>query len=304
MRVKTTVSLDNYFYSEVSDAQFDEMKLSFKKQDQQEYFVSELSGSIYFHGEKYDYINGKPFDNKFLVRVISTWEYKPSDPNPINRIFFGYFTKADCEFDYDKKEIKVKPHGINPEDKINALKNKKFDLFSDLTPVDVYIEKGAILQLYTANSSKVTSVTQDGQIYEQEVTPEPSSGTLSSRERFYQLKEVEYVEFNSKVYLGEGDEFINQDDPLNLLYIRIVNNIVGWYNTGGLIYNIGTDVAYADDKDFKTIGSPSPGVAIFYRQRVRARFLVRTGTFNNLNVYIHFCYSSAWKEIVLWACHT
>lgn len=126
-----------------------------------------LNIELIFQRADYDLIHGAAFQQKFIINMSGdhTWQ--------------GIFYKTDCDFDEDRKTIRVQPE---PNDRYKAILeglDKEFDLIKlepELSTIS-YV-KQPLFQVYLAGSEKITNHL-GGLYWEQEIDGAPISYLMS-----------------------------------------------------------------------------------------------------------------------------
>lgn len=132
----------------------DDLALEWKLESGQMFFRSELSGSIDFIRDDYEYIMSKQFGIWFHVMINirdgnGGWQ----------TYWYGRFTITDCKIDVDNKKITVKPEVEDKYSDILAGMDNEYDLIK-LAPAitRLQVHKRPAFQIFDTASETVTTV--------------------------------------------------------------------------------------------------------------------------------------------------
>lgn len=148
------------------------------------FYTQSLSGQLSFKGADYDYIMSMPFNTQFDVNIYLNG----------NLYFSGYFTRTDCDENYDDKVVVVGLTANNSYDDIVNNLDKEYNII-ELLPVlqRVQINRRPIIQFYVTNSNVLTCFL-GGNSWEQTVnSPVSSHSALIDTYRFGRIIEISEV---------------------------------------------------------------------------------------------------------------
>lgn len=131
----------------------------------QKFFRTTLEGELKFYGADYTLIKNSPLFTEFIFTV----EKKKEDSWEL--YYEGSFSKTDCQFNADKKEVKIKLSAKDAYSKAIDNYSSEYNL-SDLAPAltPVTISKRPILQVYTYEDNVINNFLPSGETWEQEVS--------------------------------------------------------------------------------------------------------------------------------------
>ena len=131
----------------------------------QKFFRTTLEGELKFYGADYALIKNSPLFTEFIFTV----EKKKEDSWEL--YYEGSFSKTDCQFNADKREVKIKLSAKDVYSKAIDNYSNEYNL-SELAPAltPVTISKRPILQVYTYEDNVINNFLPSGETWEQEVS--------------------------------------------------------------------------------------------------------------------------------------
>lgn len=222
--------------------------ITVSKSNKEQFFRRELSGNVTFFGSDFMKIINTPVDNRIrfdIVRVnpdgSTATEYK------------GYFTKADCEIDFDNSYLTAK---MSPYDEYedflyySDMEHNLVDICPEMYDVSYY--RKSFMQLYVAGSDHVTCVMGDN-VWEQKCSSVTDRAELSGygfafingNVNDYVLGRFISAEVTGQkdtstyqgVYSSDGaDSIWNNSKSFYLYYNRVNNTVELKYANGGVIF--------------------------------------------------------------------
>lgn len=216
MLIKYRFSINGHYVNPVYK---DDLSKDYALEPQQRFYRAELSGSLRFMREDFDWIMSQPFQTEYIVLV------EKSSDGGITWVdyFTGIFFQADCQIDLDIKKIEVKLDTKDQYNEVLAGLEKEYDLLK-LAPAKTFlaIQKRPLIQLYIPGSQRI-SCFMGGNSWEQDVIePVTDTNILTQNYHFHLIST-----FYKFVVLGDG----TVDGSQNYLlgdYIRKT----GTYNWG------------------------------------------------------------------------
>lgn len=177
----------------------------YEKESGQKLFREKLEGEIKLYGADYFLVKNSSIfaEHSFLIQ-------KQSSEGLYEDYFTGFFNKADCEFDFDKRICKLK---LTPKDKYSSIidnysnEYNLVDLAPALTPV--MISKRPVLQVYVLEDNIINNFLPNGVTWELEVDTSKSIIELFEDDHFaLESRHIEVVintggAFDG-VYAGKG----------------------------------------------------------------------------------------------------
>lgn len=165
MLIKYRFSINGH---QVSPTYKDGLSKDYALEPQQRFYRAELSGSLKFMKEDFDWIMNQDFDTEYIVLL------EKSNDGGITwgNYYTGVFFQADCQIDLDLKKIEVKLDTKDQYNEVLAGLEKEYDLIK-LAPAktSLKLDKRPLIQLYIPGDS-VVSCFLGGNSWEQEVYEE------------------------------------------------------------------------------------------------------------------------------------
>lgn len=155
-----------------------------EKESGQMFFRENLSSSLTFVREDYDFLEGEAFSTKFVLLIEA---FTLPDGYYWDPFWTGYFYKTDCKWDADNRKVTVTPMVQDAYNTILAGLDKEYDLAKmSIAKVNLTVTKRPLLQLYVPGDS-VVSCFLSGSMWEQDVVAaETDTGVLTGTYFFSQ----------------------------------------------------------------------------------------------------------------------
>jgi hypothetical protein len=181
----------------------DDLALEWKLESGQMFFRSELSGSIDFIRDDYEYIMSKQFGIWFHVMInirdgIGGWQ----------TYWYGRFTITDCKIDVDNKKITVKPEVEDQYIDILAGMDNEYDLIK-LAPAitRLQVHKRPAFQIFDTASEKVTTVLGNISFEQEASLPSESVAQFLRKEcHFFAMRESTEIQITNPPF-GQEAQF-------------------------------------------------------------------------------------------------
>ena len=196
----------------------------YEKENNQLFFREKLEGEIKLFGADYLLVKNSSLyqEHAFLIQKENNGSYED--------YFIGTFTKADCEFDLDKRMCKL---SLSPKDSYSAIMDNYdneynlVDLAPALTPVT--ISKRPILQVYVLEDTIINNFLPNGVTWE--TTVDADVDLIDLYEKYHFGLESRHVEIriaaNNKfegIYTGKNWMGAVLTSPTNSKY-KIVGTV-------------------------------------------------------------------------------
>lgn len=158
----------------VSPIYKDDLAKEYSLEPQQRFYRAELSGTLKFMKDDFDWIMSQPFDTEYVVLLEKSNDGGLTWTN----YYTGVFFQTDCTIDLDIKKIEVKLNTKDQYNEVLAGLEKEYDLLK-LAPAKtpLSIDKRPLIQLYIPGDS-VVSCFLGGNSWEQDVY-EPITNTAA-----------------------------------------------------------------------------------------------------------------------------
>lgn len=196
----------------------------YEKENNQQLFREKLEGEIKLYGDDYFLIKDSSIfaEHTFKVQI-------KNKAGIFEDYYTGFFSKTDCEFDYDKRICKLK---ITPKDSYTDILNNYSneynlaDLAPALTPVN--IAKRPILQVYALDDNIISNFLPSGTTWETEVDTGKSLTELYEKGFDIESKHIEVTiatggAFDG-IYTGSSWVYSTLMSPTNMNY-KIVGTV-------------------------------------------------------------------------------
>ena len=121
-------------------------------QTNEEFYREKLSGKLTFIASDFDFINGQPFDYKFLLTMFISYDAGQTWA----QYWRGQFWKTNCTFNTNDKTVTLTPETIDRYTEVLAGMEKEFDLI-ELAPaiVPVNLDKRPMIQVYVPGQTVI-----------------------------------------------------------------------------------------------------------------------------------------------------
>ncbi len=164
----------------VSPIYKDDLAKEYSLEPQQRFYRAELSGTLKFMKDDFDWIMSQPFDTEYVVLLEKSNDGGLTWTN----YYTGVFFQTDCTIDLDIKKIEVKLNTKDQYNEVLAGLEKEYDLLK-LAPAKtpLTIQKRPLIQLYIPGDS-VISCFLGGNSWEQDVY-EPVTDTNALVNTYY-----------------------------------------------------------------------------------------------------------------------
>lgn len=199
----------------------------YEKENGQKLFREKLEGEVKIYGADYLLVKDSSIftEHTFLMQ-------KKNANGVYENYFTGVFNKTDCEFDFDKRECKLK---VSPKDQYSKVMDNYDNEYNlaDLAPAltAVTVSKRPILQVYVLEDNVINNFLPSGATWETEVDLDKGLAELSEKGHF--TVESRHIEVA-----------INTGGPYDGVYAG-----KGW--SGAILYSA--------NSDYIIIGSVTPG---------------------------------------------
>jgi hypothetical protein len=131
---------------------YDQPKRTVKMVDGEAFHREEWDIELFFQRADYTLIYERELETEFIIKAYDD-QTPGADP-----VWYGRFTRIDCEIDEDNETIKVKPKTLDRYEDILTSLDKEFDLIAlepEITPVDV--ARQPLIQVNLNNSQIVSN---------------------------------------------------------------------------------------------------------------------------------------------------
>lgn len=169
----------------------DDLSIEHKRDSNQMFYRAELSSSLVFLNEDYDYIIEQPFDTEFFIDIQMSTDLGLNWSN----YFTGRFCLTDCEVNVADKKVSVKPAVYDRYNGILAGMEKEYNIIPlapALTPI--YFKRRPMLQMYVPGEDIVTCIL-GGQSWTQEVI-ESTTDEGKLKDDYHFGSEINSIELN------------------------------------------------------------------------------------------------------------
>ena len=166
----------------------DDLSKDYALEPQQRFYRSELSGTLKFLKDDFDWVMAQSFETEYIVLVEKsndgglTW----------NAYYTGSFFRPDCQIDLDSEKIEVKLNTRDQYNEVLAGLEKEYDLLK-LAPAKtpLSIDKRPLIQLYIPGDS-VVSCFLGGNSWEQDVYEEITDTAALVNKYYFALASTLY----------------------------------------------------------------------------------------------------------------
>lgn len=194
----------------------DNLTMDYEHEQGQKFFRKKLNGKLTFVGNDFDFIMNDEID--FDTRFILSMQISYDNGQTWDFYWYGYFTRTDCEINYDDKVILVQPTAEDDYTEILNGLEKEYNLI-ELNPTIERLNfyKRALLQIYIPKD-KIVSCFINGTYWEQDAEVIDEHSELTDAYKFGYCSSVREISVS----------------PVNPSYASVVKGIYrGKINRGG-----------------------------------------------------------------------
>lgn len=127
-----------------------DLAIEYKMESDEKFYRKSLNGELTFLGDDYELIMDSIFDSTLYLSI----DY--NNGSKYKQIFYGSFTRTDCEIDEDRKTVKVSPSAIDQYKETLDGMDKEYDLMKLPIAVEslTYVKRPAI-QIYRLGANVI-----------------------------------------------------------------------------------------------------------------------------------------------------